>query len=541
MDQYTDQNSLYLHFPYGKIREYHKGHTISDLHLEVKTFKWLLEGAMDYFITLEDSENTLLVCQISETLSALGHNGLHAPGRYTYKAVVASDIARFFEIPIADLKASIATDLTNKMLKGITTAFYGQLRTALLKQTELLQPVRFAPLPKDREFFMSPQEDSSSIVKIMRCSPFLDQFQEDHLLQIAEIAERREYEPDELLYVQDQFTNGLYIMIEGTVSIKRITGNVEIKQRSITNVGFIFGWSCFLEKEDICNAITTEKTGVYFISYKQLRKVFKRDRNFERHFFSRLLWLISNQMNAAFLRYAGLLGKHNLQAVQQLIGNSKSRVPLNSPLHKVSHLLKNVNTKEMAYSCLHSLLADGSSLERHIASLSLDLLRQDREELHFMQRLQQVYKTVANHPCQDTGIVRKDCAKATRELFKDLDYRIEGWENLPETSGHIFLYNHLLNHRHYTLNNNFQITLDSHFISALILDKKYGDPGIRTVRIGRGQEYGHQNYYKKLGHINVYTPESEATSPEWQKKTRSVFYEQAKAHLQEGINILISP
>ena len=39
----------------------------------------------------------------------------------------------------------------------------------------------------------------------------------------------------------------------------------------------------------------------------------------------------------------------------------------------------------------------------------------------------------------------------------------------------------------------------------MVLHKKYGEPDIPTVRIGKGQEYGHHNYYDYLGYINVYT------------------------------------
>ena len=81
-----------------------------------------------------------------------------------------------------------------------------------------------------------------------------------------------------------------------------------------------------------------------------------------------------------------------------------------------------------------------------------------------------------------------------KELFRHVDFHIEGWENLPNESGHIFIYNHLINHESYTLPNDFQITLDSHFLSAMILDVKYDDPGIRIVRIPDDGEYGHQNY-----------------------------------------------
>ena len=533
--------SLQQIFPKGILKKYPKGHIICDNHREIRNFRWLIEGSMDYFISLGPSENEIMVCQISEAFSTLGVNGLNPPGRYTFRVVASTETAQFFEIPIDQLKEHVHHDSQNASLKKITSGLYHQLRTALLKQTELLQPVRFKPLADDREFFMRPNNDTSAVIQLMRCSPFLDQFSETHLAMIAEIAERREYEPYEVLYVQDCLTNGLYILVNGAVSIKRIEGQIEIKQRGITNAGFIFGWSCFLGEKDICNAITSQKTSIYFISYHQLSLLFQHHKDFEFQFYKQLSWLIVNQMNAAFLRYAGLLGKYNLQAVFQLIENNKSRIPLSSKLHQTSHLLRNMNTKEMAYEHLNRMLVEGTSLERHIASLSLELLKDDQDELRFVQGLEHIYATVVNNEHSDTKATRKASALATKVLFNRLNYHIEGWGNLPDDSGHIFIYNHLVNDQRYTLNNNFQITLDSHFISALILDEKYGEPGIRTVRIGQGQEYGHQDYYNKLGHINVYTKESEHRAHTKKTMSRSIFYKEAAHFLEQGMNLIISP
>jgi len=527
-------------FPLGKVKEYPKDHIICDTHTEVKKFRWLIDGVMDYFISLENPDNELLVCQISEPYSTLGASGLNPPRRYTFRVVVSSNTAQFFELPIDVLKKHLHQEDSNEMLQQITAGLYHQLRTALLKQTELLQPVRFKPLVDDREFFMTPEESEAEVIQVMRCSPFLDQFTETNLAAMAQIAERREYEPYEVLYVQDRSTNGLYVLIHGEVSIKRIEGEIEIKQRGINNAGFIFGWSCILGEKDICNAMTTEKTALYFIPFRDLKKLFEKEPAFEFQFHLQLTWLIGNQLNAAFLRYAGLLGKYNLQAVFQLIENNKSRIPLTSALHKVIHLLANMNTKELAYESLESLLNQGTALERHIASLSLELLRDDKEELNFIKGLENIYKTVVTSKA-NAADTRRACALATTSLFNALNYHIEGWEHLPEEPGHIFIYNHLVNDRRYTLNNNFQITLDSHFISALVLDKKYGEPGIRTVRIGQGQEYGHQDYYNKLGHINVYTKESETASVVKKTDSRSVFYKEAESYLNEGTNLIISP
>ena len=77
----------------------------------------------------------------------------------------------------------------------------------------------------------------------------------------------------------------------------------------------------------------------------------------------------------------------------------------------------------------------------------------------------------------------------------------------------------------------------------MILDRRYGDGGIRVVRHSRGSEYGHQAYYDRLGHIAVYTPESdriEETREERQTRQYE-FFEAAGGYLRAGTNLILSP
>ncbi|WP_299251710.1 cyclic nucleotide-binding domain-containing protein [uncultured Aquimarina sp.] len=534
-------HQLQNYFPNGCIKEYEKGHIIFDIHKKVTKFRWLIDGSINYYVSLEKSGNDILVCQNSEPFTTTGLNGFNAPKRYTYKAVVASRKVSFFEISIDTIAAYLQNNTENTLLKSIGSKLYHVLHTGLLKQLELLNPVRNQPFVENRKFFISPIATKEKIVSLMRRSPFLDNFDEKYLSLMATKAVRREYEPDEILYVQDRNTKGLFILIHGEVTIKRIENALEIRQRAIKNSGFIFGWSCLLKENDICSAATSTKTSAYFIPEEELLKLFAKDKVFEGLFYNRLLWLMGNQINAAFVRYVGLLGKHNLQAVYQLIKNNKSRMHVSSALHQVPHLLKNNNTKQFAYTALEKMLHNGTALEKHIASLSLELLAEDQKELEFIQGLQNIYESVAEKGTTDTENNRKVCAEQTTKMFQKVDHVIEGWEHLPDETGAIFIYNHLVNDLGYTLNNNFQITLDSHFLSALVLHKKYGEPGIRTVRIGKGQEYGHQNYYDNLGYINVYTKESELTTEENQRQARSIFYNEATKHLKNKRNLIISP
>ena len=93
----------------------------------------------------------------------------------------------------------------------------------------------------------------------------------------------------------------------------------------------------------------------------------------------------------------------------------------------------------------------------------------------------------------------------------------------------IFIYNHLDNHPYYTVDDDFQITLDSHFISSLILNKYYQDPGIRVSRYSLEGEKNHHAYYNRLGFIRVYAKDFTPThlDPEELKNTNKQFYEKA--------------
>ena len=172
------------------------------------------------------------------------------------------------------------------------------------------------------------------------------------------------------------------------------------------------------------------------------------------------------------------------------------------------------------------------------------MLRDVRREHEFFEALRRVYHAVVTAPEQmPARDVRKLCARGFQQAFRRVRYVVEGEENLPPAAGQIFIFNHLKNHEHNTLPNNFQLTLDSHFVSAMILDRRYGDGGIRVVRHSRGSEYGHQAYYDRLGHIAVYTHESDRIeeTPEERQTRQNEFFETAGGYLRAGTNLILSP
>ena len=258
----------------------------------------------------------------------------------------------------------------------------------------------------------------------------------------------------------------------------------------------------------------------------------------------RLLWLVSNHLRAARALFISRQFEHEILAVQNLLEQSCTQLSVGSPLHRLSHLLRSAYTRGDAFACLEQMAQSADTLEQSLAQLCLDVLGEVRREHEFFEALRRVYHdVVTTRPETPARDVRRVCARGFRDAYRLVRYVVEGEAHLPNTSGHIFIFNHLKNHEHNTLPNNFQLTLDSHFVSAVILDPHNGDSGIRVVRKSRGNEYGHQNYYDRLGHISVYTAESDELeeTAEQRRARRNEFFEVAGAHLKAGTNLILSP
>ncbi|MEM7110760.1 MAG: 1-acyl-sn-glycerol-3-phosphate acyltransferase, partial [Bacteroidota bacterium] len=350
----------------------------------------------------------------------------------------------------------------------------------------------------------------------------------------------REYGANELVYDQNEDTGGLFILIQGEVSIRRLVGESYLEFRSISTPGYIFGWSSSFDTTDICMAQTEQKTSLYFIAKHDLARL-TDDTPFGISFFKMIIWLWGNRLQLTHSRYLHLREEHNLVSVHHLIDINRPRIPLPSPLHQVTHLLKDHSTQALAFATLHHLHHEGTKQERHLASICLDLLKSEEREMLFLSSIAEVYSSVVQGDPETKQENRKQCAKKIRQVFEHVLFHSEGTENLPSEPGHIFIYNHLINHPNYTLNNRFQLTLDSHFLSSMILDDHYDDPGIRVVRYGKSFEYGHQDYYDNLGYINVYSDDSDLKDQESREKAKEKFYEEANQYLKAGTNIIISP
>ena len=159
-------------------------------------------------------------------------------------------------------------------------------------------------------------------------------------------------------------------------------------------------------------------------------------------------------------------------------------------------------------------------------------------------QLRKLYKTIINLPDNSNFLEnRKFCANEFLKIFSNIKFILKGTENLPYESNSIFIYNHLNNHQNYSVFNDFQITLDSHFITSIILEKYYKNPGNRVVRCSLGEEKNHFKYYEKFNYIRVFAQNFIPPNINYSqiKIFNKNFYRESLDDLKKGNGIVVSP
>ena len=161
----------------------------------------------------------------------------------------------------------------------------------------------------------------------------------------------------------------------------------------------------------------------------------------------------------------------------------------------------------------------------------------------FLIKLKSIFREVIDSPpTTSVDEIRANNALRVRDLFKKIGVQIKGSENLPYEKDSIFIYNHLNNHPDLVVSDQFQITLDSHFISSM-LHTYYGNPGIRVTRYALPNEKSHQLYYDRLGYIRVFSEPfiPKGTTKESIKHENKLFFQKAVEELRNGISLVCSP
>ena len=517
------------------------------------SFYFLIEGQVNFSISVEDKTDEFSVGKSSEKFTPVGWSGFRLPKRY-YTTITCEkpcvllkwshqNLERFF-----DQEPLLGREFLLFVL-GKSINLLTHVRAELAEYNNLswdIEAGKTGDFSQEGKYISVPNP-----LALLRQSPFFEIFPDKTLRQLAKATQKKYYLNNEPIFAQGDTSKGIDILAYGKAALcfspDGPQGGIEesVALHLINLPGYLVGWmgAAPAGSNDV-TAVASRNSVIYHISSRNLHKILSQDPHLALALARRLLWLVSIRLRNA---RAGLISQRyerEILAISNLIEQNAMQLSVNSPIHKLPHLLNSPLTLDDAFRLLFRLEKEGESLEREMSRLSLDILGKIYKEYNFFEGLKNVYQSVTAAPKSlSPSEIRTMAAKQFAGVFKSTPYVIEGWENLPDRPGNIFIYNHLLNHPYNTLPNHFQITLDSHFISSMVLYAKYGEAGVRVVRVPRAEEYGHEYYYERLGHINVYTDESDTATqtPERRKEWRRRFYDTAREYIGKGFNIVISP
>lgn len=530
-------------------REVEAGYVLTRQFAPATHLYVVASGALEFLNRIEEGNEDIDVGRTQAAWTPIGWSGFLTPRRYSTTVVCAS-ACRILQFDYDALAALFAEDPALEtgfleLILGRCLEVLAERRARIVQHSRT--PINFADALDAKGEEETYNRAPPPVMELLRRSPFFEVLEEDHLRQLAQSVESRYFCRGEPVVEQGSRSPGLWVLATGRVALNyRPAGTKEhFALRTLTLPGSVVAFAGVAGIERTQTAVrATRDCTIYRIDPQRLAAAMEADASLGLALARRVLWLVASHLRAARAVFISRQFAQERLAIRNLLEQSCTQLNVNSPLHRLPHLLDSHLTLGDAFALLDRMTGSEDALERSLAQLSQDMLGEVQREHEFFEALRQVYHSVVTAPPEmPARDVRKLCARGFRSAFRRMRYVIAGEHNLPDAPGNIFIFNHLKNHRYNTLPNNFQLTLDSHFVSAMILDPRYGDSGIRVVRNSRGTEYGHQDYYNRLGHISVYTHESdriEETEAQ-RRKRRDSFFETAGGYLQAGTNLILSP
>lgn len=526
----------------AKLIKLKKGeHLVKQFDLGEHLF-FLMSGELITSIPLRNTGKDYSVGLVNEPYTPVGWSAFRYPSRYatTFSATKKTELVSF---PIRRLKRLISKhpDFGNHLLSyiyqsslTILESIHTQTRPFLSNESLAFDETR--PLT-EKQFL--PFSAKDALQKINQAS-FFEGFTASEKQAFSQHMKMMLVSQGDIISQQDQHSDGLYFLLRGKVivSYQAEHGDI-ITTRTIVRTGALFSWSTLGEEiKNRTSIIASRDSTIMYLSREHLVELLENNAELSHKYWYRLIWLVGAHLLASRMRYLSQTANDEVLAVGNVVEQNAALLPVSSALYKVSELLKSPITTDDAFGILYKSLHFGSTLERTIAGMCLDILKDVQRENGFYRHLQHAYDHITNLPAETPTIdVARAGAQRFKQIFEKVPYVIKGLENLPKNAGSLFIYNHLNSAKSTLLPNGFRFPLDAQFISSMIIDKQYGVSGLRVVRRSKGDEYWRDGYYQRFGHLFVDSWDELSQD----KKSYRHFLEESANALQNNTPLLIAP
>lgn len=515
----------------------------------------LLSGSVQFLIEVEGS-GKLLVGVGHETGLVIGWSVFRPPFRYL-SDVRCEGECRLLRLPHHVIDELIQNDPASTLilLRHVNESLASRLESERARLLETADPYSSSPenlpdpiLQTDLPWTPADLQSSQVMLDFLAHSALFEGVAPRVLDWLAHQAIVKTFAPNTELFHQNSIADTLYLLVDGRVGFSycELGGDQCVFLRALEGIGDPIGWSALVDPRRYrTSAFAIDLTHVVALPSDSLERLCEQEPALGVRILQRVLQTISSRLRFTRVRLLARRYGTQLQAIRALLDQAAETLPVTSPLHKIPHLLENRLTLADAFHALELTRAHGDPAERSLAELALEMLHGVHRELEFYQGLQAAYVAVASAPRDmPARKIRQRSMEAFVGLFQGLSWRIEGADRLPDRPGNIVIMNHLENHMDTMLPNAFRLTLDSHFVSAMILYPRYGEAPVRVVRKPEMGWFGYQQYFDRLDYLYVYpgdVDEEDLDRAVTREKRQREFIERATQHLSAGRNLLIAP
>jgi len=456
----------------------------------------------------------------------LGVSGLNPPSRYMADIYIKGN-SEYIEIDLTKLKEIESND------PAYASFLYSYF---VLQSMNLIWSSRNLD-----KFFLNENNIISQGVKTggeivntkrIKDTAFLAFLNDQDLQKLIKYSTIRLYSANEYINTEGNLSDGITILLKGKVDAtftSKKNNKIVKNTRSIARSGVALSLSAGLHNIQYPYSIkATRDTTIIKFSNEFVDNLIKTDPELALKFLKRQLWQLGKyiQSSSGLTTYPA---ENEKELFDYLLNDNSSRIPVDSKLYSVPHLLKSHLTHSLAFDIIYEVVISGNDNEKSIASLMIDAMSGLERKNRFFNQLNKIYSRVGLSQNEvEKSILQKLTNSDFIKAFDQVPYVIKGLENLPDEPTNIFFYNHLASIDENELANGHSFSIDSHFISAKILFPKYGDGGQRIARHSRNTEFWRYNYYENLDYIFVHTPESdmlEESNIEKKKRKERLFVE----------------
>jgi CRP-like cAMP-binding protein len=136
---------------------------------------------------------------------------------------------------------------------------------------------------------------------------FLRGISSDHLKQIAEVAELRDYDEADVVFREGELANSVYLVVSGKLSLELSPSTVYRKHLVSVGPGEMLGWSSFVElPRFVATAVVVEPTRLIRIDGKRLRAICDEDPEFGYEFTRRTMRALAARLAATWTQLSHL-------------------------------------------------------------------------------------------------------------------------------------------------------------------------------------------------------------------------------------------